>query len=63
MVGAGSVVTKTVIPHGLYYGNPAKLRGYVCKCGKRVDKIVNEDDKVVVYSCGCGERVEVIKNG
>lgn len=33
MIGSGSVVTKNVPAHGLVYGNPAKLRGYVCKCG------------------------------
>ena len=37
MVGAGSVVTKDVPSHGLVYGNPAKLKGFVCKCGKRVE--------------------------
>ena len=36
MVGAGSVVTKDVPAHGLVAGNPAKLIGYVCKCGKRL---------------------------
>ena len=33
MVGAGSVVTRNVPPHGLVYGNPARLHGYVCCCG------------------------------
>jgi len=61
MIGAGSVVTKDVIPHGLYYGNPAKLRGFICKCGKKVEKIEKEDDRIIVYSCECGERVEVLK--
>lgn len=36
MVGAGSVVTKDVEPHALVYGNPARARGYVCKCGKKL---------------------------
>lgn len=30
MVGAGSVVTKDVIPFGLVYGNPARRVGFVC---------------------------------
>ncbi|MCL2163763.1 MAG: N-acetyltransferase [Oscillospiraceae bacterium] len=36
MVGAGSVVTKSVPPFALVVGNPAKWIGAVCKCGERV---------------------------
>lgn len=34
MIGMGSVVTKDVPPHSLMLGNPARIRGYVCQCGK-----------------------------
>jgi len=37
MIGAGSVVTKDVGKHELWYGNPARFRGYVCKCGNKCD--------------------------
>jgi UDP-2-acetamido-3-amino-2,3-dideoxy-glucuronate N-acetyltransferase len=35
-VGAGSVVTKDVVDHGLVVGIPARRVGYVCRCGRRV---------------------------
>jgi dTDP-4-amino-4,6-dideoxygalactose transaminase/acetyltransferase-like isoleucine patch superfamily enzyme len=33
MVAAGAVVTRTVRPHQLVAGNPARHRGWVCRCG------------------------------
>lgn len=38
LVAAGSVVVRDVPAHGLVVGNPARLIGYVCKCGQRLDK-------------------------
>ncbi|HJV44235.1 MAG TPA: acyltransferase [Bacillota bacterium] len=37
MVGAGSVVTKTIPKNTLWYGNPATFRGYICNCGASLD--------------------------
>ena len=37
MIGAGSVVTKDIGIQELWYGNPAKHKGYVCKCGNKCD--------------------------
>ncbi|WMJ81316.1 acyltransferase [Clostridium sp. MB40-C1] len=38
MIGAGSVVTKNVMPYELLIGNPAKKIGYVCRCGNKLDE-------------------------
>jgi UDP-2-acetamido-3-amino-2,3-dideoxy-glucuronate N-acetyltransferase len=34
MIGAGTVVSRDVPPHGLVYGNPGRLHGFVCSCGQ-----------------------------
>jgi UDP-2-acetamido-3-amino-2,3-dideoxy-glucuronate N-acetyltransferase len=34
--GAGAVLSRDVPDHGLVTGNPARLVGYVCRCGRRL---------------------------
>ncbi len=36
-VGAGAVVTKDVPDYALAYGNPAKLQGWMCECGVKLE--------------------------
>lgn len=50
MVAAGAVVTKDVPDHALVLGNPARLVGWVCRCGEKLDF---HDDGSAVCSCGC----------
>ncbi len=51
LVGAGGVVTKDVPDHGLVYGNPARLVGYVCKSAHPMRSV----DKLHWYCELCGE--------
>ncbi len=41
MTGIGSVITKDVPDYGLFYGNPAKLHGWIDEEGNKLKKIGN----------------------
>jgi UDP-2-acetamido-3-amino-2,3-dideoxy-glucuronate N-acetyltransferase len=44
LIGAGSIITKNVPDYGLIYGNPARLKGFVCKCGNKITENKNQGD-------------------
>ena len=59
MVGSGSVVTKDVPAHGLVYGNPAQLHGFVCACGEIMQKESQTATAVTAKCPKCGRTVEI----
>ena len=60
MVGSGAVVTHDVPNYGLVVGNPARLVGFVCKCGRPLKTIVTETEIAVEFQCSeCGEKIKI----
>lgn len=59
MVGGGSVVTSDVPDHGLVYGNPAKLRGFICFCGEVLGKGKKEGSAFVLRCKECGKECRI----
>lgn len=51
LVGAGSVVTKDVPPYALMLGTPARLAGWVCRCGVSLPQ-AEEGDRLTCLACG-----------
>lgn len=60
MIGAGSVVTHSVPDFALVYGNPAKMRGYVCRCGRPLTDIQQTSSSIVGRCAHCNEAVIVM---
>jgi acetyltransferase-like isoleucine patch superfamily enzyme len=57
LIGMGSTVTRSVPPHALVHGNPARLAGAVCRCGQVVAVAVRGAVPAGVHPCRCGRRV------
>ena len=59
MIGSGSVVTEVVPAHGLVYGNPARLHGFVCACGNPLTEEKRTSDVVSTKCRSCERRVDI----
>ena len=60
LTGSGSVISKNVPAFGLVYGNPARLKGFVCRCGKKILSYSEVENKII-GKCTCCINIDVDK--
>jgi UDP-2-acetamido-3-amino-2,3-dideoxy-glucuronate N-acetyltransferase len=59
MIGSGSVVTHNIPDYGLVMGNPARVKGFVCPCGEKLQKIEACDSTIHMSCSRCGLKISI----
>jgi acetyltransferase-like isoleucine patch superfamily enzyme len=61
MIGAGSVVTRDIPDYGLAWGNPARLHGFVCPCGRRLEFASQQGEAILAKCPQCDQTVQIAR--
>jgi acetyltransferase-like isoleucine patch superfamily enzyme len=59
MIGAGSVVTQNIPAYALAYGNPARIKGFVCTCGKKLEIKKRKENNVLMICSICNTEYKI----
>lgn len=59
LIGAGSVVTRDVLPYALVLGNPARPQSFVCRCARPFTKLYEEDNTLTGWCEVCEKEYRI----
>jgi UDP-2-acetamido-3-amino-2,3-dideoxy-glucuronate N-acetyltransferase len=59
LVGAGSLVTRSIPSHALVFGHPARVQGYVCRCARRLVDVHEGEDGLLGWCEVCQQSYHV----
>ena len=59
MIAAGAVVTENVLPFALMVGSPARLKGFVCKCGQLLHSKATMLENLTFACKSCGRELGI----
>jgi UDP-3-O-[3-hydroxymyristoyl] glucosamine N-acyltransferase len=59
LISVGAVVTQDTLPFSLMVGHPARLKDFVCACGRKLTRTLHEA-LVYTYRCeACGKKLSI----
>ncbi len=59
MISVGSVITEDTLPFSLMVGQPARLKGFVCRCGQKMAKMDSQGYDIRLQCSTCEKELTI----